>query len=215
VSISESSITNDVTSSAFYAFMEISDNSSVILASVMVSDLSLSGSPSTLINVLGSSWISIIGCTFSNINSAGTSGAILTDDNNLVDKAVHLVMNGTLFTGISVPGATTGIVLTVVGGMGTNVIVHNSSFASDISSSLSSITLGGGIYVGTTSLLEVDKSIFSGISNVGSGGGIYISVNGSVLISDTLFDNITVVNSGGFPHFYFFFCLIYFRWCFI
>jgi hypothetical protein len=107
-------------------------------------------------------------------------------------------MNGSLFTGINVPGAANGIVLTIIGGTGTSVIIHNSNFTSGISGSSSGITLGGGIYVGSTSLLEVDGSIFSGISNVASGGGIYVSTNGSIVITGTLFNNIAVVNSGGF-----------------
>jgi hypothetical protein len=199
ISISDSTITKDsATAPTIYSFLTITGGSSLILSSVNVTNLSFGGSSSTsLINIVGTSSVTILGCNFSSITTSGSSGAVLSDAGVSVDKAVNLLINGSLFTGISTSSSSTGIVITVTGGSGTNVVIHNCNFSSGISTSSSGSTLGGAIYVGNSSVIEIDGSRFSSIENVTSGGGIYVANGVSILIAGCTFNNITVKTSGG------------------
>jgi hypothetical protein len=114
-----------------------------------------------------------------------------------VDKSVNLLINGSLFTGISTTTAANGIVITVTGGTGSSVVVHSSNFSVGISAGSVGTTLGGAIYVGNSTLVEVDGSTFTQIENVASGGAIYVASSGSVVIIACSFDNITVKVAGG------------------
>jgi hypothetical protein len=90
-------------------------------------------------------------------------------------------------------------------------VIHSSSF-NYVRSESSEGTLGGAVYVGVSSLVNVDGSTFSFIENIGSGGGLYISNSETVTIFNCYFINITVSVAGGMiercfsgNHYFFFF----------
>jgi hypothetical protein len=216
ISISESTITRDTsTSPTSYSFLTITGGSSLILSAVNVTNL-LFGSVSTvsLINCAGTSTITILGSTFTNISSGGSSGAIFTDGGSSGDKTVNLLINGSSFTNISTSSVATGIVITMVGGGGSSLIVHTSNFTTVFTTVSTGLTLGGGIFVNDSSFVELDGNIFSQIQNVSSGGGLYVGNSGSVLISGCVFTNIPVRTSGGMMNiiiniFFFFYLWLY------
>jgi large exoprotein involved in heme utilization and adhesion len=115
------------------------------------------------------------------VTITGNGGAIVSDAGVIVDKLVNLLINGSSFTGIITTANFNGIIITVIGGLNTNV-VHNSNLSGEINT-----TIYGAIYIGTADLVERDGSVFSQIEN-----GVYVVNSGSVLILACVFSNITV-----------------------
>lgn len=220
--ITDSIITND--STIFlnsYSFFIVSSESSLVLSNVNVNSVNLGGTSSSLISSLGSSSITILSSNFTYVVSIGQSSAIFSDMSGISDKTITLLVNSTLFSQITTTASSTGVVLCVGGGINTNVIIHNSNFngITESSASVSVNILGGGVYVGSANLVEIDGSLFSNITSVYSGGGAYVGTDGNVLITNCLFQNITVSYSGGVLHVvcilnvkcvFFFLCYIFF-----
>jgi hypothetical protein len=210
VSISESSITKDSTTNpTIYSFLSLTGGSSLVLSYVNVYNLLFSGTSTTLISIVGTCYITVLSCNFSNIRNDGSNGAVISDVGVNTNKTVNMVLNGSSFTTIN-SSSVNGIVITVRGGSSSSIVVHNCNFTQGIRTNNSGIINGGAIYVATSLVVEIDGSIFSGIENVTSGGGVYVGNSSSVVVIGCTFANITVKLSGGM--FNKFVLYIYCRW---
>jgi hypothetical protein len=100
-----------------------------------------------------------------------------------------------------------GVVGSIIGSSTSNLTMYDSVFEANetgggIIGSSSENTLGGVVYVGITSNLEVNNCTFQQISSVVSGGGLYINSSDFVDIQNSVFSHIIVRVSGGICYIY-------------
>jgi hypothetical protein len=212
ITIVDSSVVSDNQGACQYPLVVVTGTGQVYLIGVSVSGLTLSlQSPSNLplINLLGSSSLSILTSNFNSITSSSTGGAIFSDSSITTTRTIVIFLNNTNFTQISNLQSTQGIIGTVVGSASSNITLHNTRFSGSIMGSSSGTVTGGCLYIGSTIMFEVDGCVLEGISGVSIGGGFYVNQSNLIKILNCNFSNIEVSTRGGMMYFFFPFIFIF------
>jgi hypothetical protein len=95
------------------------------------------------------------------------------------------------------------VVGTLVGSPSSSLLLFNTYFTTSssnigITGSSTGVTLGGCIYIGSVTSVDVDTCGFQFVTSVGSGGGLYVlSTSSNASVWNCVFNSIAVSNSGG------------------
>jgi hypothetical protein len=203
VNILESTIVSDGQGASQNSLASVTGNGEVYLISVSVTGLTFTPStPSTLplINMIGSSSVSIISSNFSSISSNSTSGVIFSDAGSSSSRIIRVFVNNSIFSQINNYVTTQGIVGTFLGGVTSNITVHNCTFGlpqAGITGNSSLSILGGCIYIGSANLFECDECLLQFINGISVGGGLYLNRSISVIIQNSNFSTIQVSDRAG------------------
>jgi hypothetical protein len=209
VTILDSTVISDNQGGSQNSLVLVTGNGEVYLIGVSATGLTFTPqSPSTLplVNMIGSSSLSILSSNFSSITSNSTSGSIFSDASSSTPRTIKVYLNESIFSQINNYGTTQGVVGTVLGSTTSNITIHGCTFGisnAGLTGNSSLTVLGGGIYLGSANIFESNGCSFQFISGISIGGGMYLNRSASLRVQNSTFSSIQVSTRAGFSFFLF------------